>query len=85
MQTHLFLSELQAKNVEEARSSKFIQVVIIYKVGGLDVYLPKIQTLQPLQPSTLSSYLAPSIKFQNGAPLLPLSISHIHHCDFVKH
>jgi hypothetical protein len=79
------LSELQAKNVEELRPSKFIQVVIIYKVGGLDVYLPKTQTLQPLQPSTLSSYLALSVKFQNGVPLLPLSISHIHHCDFVEH
>jgi hypothetical protein len=53
MQTHLFFSELQAKNVEELRPSKFIQVVITYKVGGLDVYLPKTQTLQPLQPSTL--------------------------------
>jgi hypothetical protein len=79
------LSELQAKNVEELRPSNFIEVVIIYKVGGLDVYLPKTQTLQPLQPSNLSSYLALSVKFQNVVPLLPLSISHIHHCDFVKH
>jgi hypothetical protein len=63
MQTHLFLNKLQAKNVEVLRPSKFIQVVIIYKVGGLNVYLSKTQTLQP---STLSSYLATGVKFQNG-------------------
>jgi hypothetical protein len=55
MQTQLFLNELQAKNVEELIPSKFIQVVIIYKVGGLDVYFPKTQILATI--ATFNSFL----------------------------